>query len=80
MPWRKKTQRSLVGEGLCSVHKDQLWWILKPGKGSSVQSWCLEAEVNQAVIEIKSTLLSGLVINHGIHYQRSDACFFKNTA
>lgn len=53
--------------------------ILKPSKRSSVQPLRLEAEVNQALIEIKSTLLSGLVINHGIHYQRSDACFFKNT-
>lgn len=81
MPWRKKPQRSLVAEGLCLVHMDQLWWILKPSKGSGVKSWHLEAEANQALIEIKSMLLSGLVINHGIHYQTSDACFFlKNTA
>lgn len=75
-PWRKKPRRSLVGARLRSVHVDLLQWILKPGNGSSIQSWHLEAEVNQALIEIRSTLSSGPVINHGIHYQRSAACLF----
>lgn len=55
----------------------QLCGILKPRRRSNAQ--CLQAEVKHGVIEIKSTLLAGWVINRGIHHQRSGACFFFNS-
>lgn len=44
----------------------------KPSRWSTVQPQCLKAEGDHFLIEIKAVLSAGLVINHGIHHQRSE--------